>query len=483
MALSYDFNGNRTTRVVTGGSDNGTDSYSYDFENRLIGLVKGTMGGAGTYAYQYDYRTRRIVRDESGASGTFTPLVFSGGTSVQEYNGSISGPTLAVEYLRGSDYGGGVGGILYTVRGGTPSYTHENRRGDVVAKTDGSGSLTYQAQYEGFGSQVASTGTTTDRQKSNSKDTDPTNLVCEGFRYRDLDTGMFINRDPAGFVDGPNLYTYVIQNPWTHFDPEGLKFDDQQFDSETNHMKKRVLNETEVNGKKYPTGNYQQYQRDKAYNEQVDKFNDALDKMRSTPSGSAEYERLKSAKETVEITLTNDSETSHVQNGTTHLTFNTRDDVSPEEPFVNLAHEMFHVTQNINLMEGKQPALPSRTPGMSDADFQKQVANYYQQEAKVAAGGGPEYSDTDDYTHQFDPSKNYWVEQQAVRAQNIVAAEYYSAQDPSGKTTPQSLINDPRGYILQTYSHIDPEDHIPGSGYPSVANNPYGTYRFSKNPP
>ena len=33
---------------------------------------------------------------------------------------------------------------------------------------------------------------------------------------------VFINRDPAGFVDGPNLYTYVKQNPWTGFDPEGL---------------------------------------------------------------------------------------------------------------------------------------------------------------------------------------------------------------------------------------------------------------------
>ena len=27
---------------------------------------------------------------------------------------------------------------------------------------------------------------------------------------------------PFGFVDGPNLYTYVRQNPWTAFDPEGL---------------------------------------------------------------------------------------------------------------------------------------------------------------------------------------------------------------------------------------------------------------------
>jgi uncharacterized protein RhaS with RHS repeats len=44
----------------------------------------------------------------------------------------------------------------------------------------------------------------------------------EGFRYRDLETGVWLSRDPAGFVDGPNLYAYVKQNPWTGFDPDGL---------------------------------------------------------------------------------------------------------------------------------------------------------------------------------------------------------------------------------------------------------------------
>jgi uncharacterized protein RhaS with RHS repeats len=37
-----------------------------------------------------------------------------------------------------------------------------------------------------------------------------------------LETGQFLSRDPAGLVDGPNLYTYVQQNPWTAFDPLGL---------------------------------------------------------------------------------------------------------------------------------------------------------------------------------------------------------------------------------------------------------------------
>jgi hypothetical protein len=42
-------------------------------------------------------------------------------------------------------------------------------------------------------------------------------------RYRDLETGVWLSRDPAGFVDGPNLYAYVVQNPWSKFDPDGLE--------------------------------------------------------------------------------------------------------------------------------------------------------------------------------------------------------------------------------------------------------------------
>jgi len=58
--------------------------------------------------------------------------------------------------------------------------------------------------------------------RANTKDEDPTRLLNEGLRYRDLATGVFISRDPAGFVDGPNVYTYVRQNPWSHYDPVGL---------------------------------------------------------------------------------------------------------------------------------------------------------------------------------------------------------------------------------------------------------------------
>ena len=218
ITYTYDQSGNRTTRTVANAE---TDTYTYDFENRLATLTRA--GGAtanGTHAYTYDYRARRVGRDESQAGGSDTALSFSGGTSVQERDASTG--TLQVTFIRGSDYGGGVGGMLYSLRGGTPSYAYSNHRGDITARTDGTNNITWQASYEAFGTRTQETGTTADRQRGNTKDEDPTGLLNDGFRYRDLEAGVFITRDPAGFVDGPNLYTYVRQNPWSAFDPEGL---------------------------------------------------------------------------------------------------------------------------------------------------------------------------------------------------------------------------------------------------------------------
>lgn len=222
-SYTYDFSGNRTTRTV----GTLTDSYGYDVDNRLVRLTKNTAGGTtGSYAYVYDHRTRRVSRTEGSVT---TKVVFSGGTSVQEYTGAGAG-VLTVDYVRGSDWGGGVGGILYSMRGAahdTPSFAHYNRREDVTARTDGAGAITYQASYEAGGTRTAEFGATQDRQKANTKEEDPTGLLNEGQRYRDLETDTFITRDPAGFVDGPNLYAYVRQNPWSAFDPDGLASGDK----------------------------------------------------------------------------------------------------------------------------------------------------------------------------------------------------------------------------------------------------------------
>lgn len=213
----------KDTGAVIGAS---ADTYAYDRENRLISLNRNSSGGTGTYGYEYDYRICRVVRDESSAGGKNVHLTFSGGLAVQEFDQTPKPPELDVTLIRGSDYGGGVGGMLYSVRSGVASYAHANARGDITSKTDGSGAVTWQAAYEADGTRTVETApgfaTNQCRQRGNTKDEDSTGLLNEGMRHRDLESGVFLTRDPAGFVDGPNLYAYVRQNPWAMIDPLGL---------------------------------------------------------------------------------------------------------------------------------------------------------------------------------------------------------------------------------------------------------------------
>ena len=212
----YDANGNRIEERLNAVVSR---SYAYDYDNRLITLNDSALG---SYEYAYDSRTRRVLRDETQGSGQRTELSFSAGNSVQEIESSAT----TVEYIRGSDYGGGVGGILYTIRGNARTFNSYNGRGDVVSQTNDTEGIEWQGHYEAFGEVVDQEGSNVERQRSNTKDRDPTGLTNEGMRYRDSVT--FLTRDPAGFVDGPNVYTYVRQNPWTYYDPYGL-FDWGQF--------------------------------------------------------------------------------------------------------------------------------------------------------------------------------------------------------------------------------------------------------------
>jgi RHS repeat-associated protein len=221
--LTYDAAGNRITQSITpaGGSAQLT-TYAWDYDNRLTSV---TLPGSVTHSYGCDYRMRRVTRSEPGENPV--AMTFSGGLSVAEYE--VTDPLLGtlgvspeVEYQRGPDMGGGVGGLLYSLRSGTPKFNLGNGRGDVVAQSDSTGDLTWTASYEAYGKRTVETGSNADRQRANTKEEDPTGLLNEGFRYRDLETGTWLSRDPAGFVDGPNLYAYVTQNPWSKFDPDGL---------------------------------------------------------------------------------------------------------------------------------------------------------------------------------------------------------------------------------------------------------------------
>ena len=235
-ALTYDDNGNRASQSITqvsGQNGSGTHPpaaatgqtlHTWDALDRLTGVE--TPDGT-QHTYTYDHRTRRIgLLEDNGTLAKHTALTFTGGLSTAEWEEEDATPDLntapTVEYQRGPDMGGGVGGLLYSLRTGTAKYNLSNGRGDIIAQSDQTAALTWTASYEANGKRTKETGANADKQRGNSKDEDPTGLLNEGRRYRCLETGVWLSRDPAGFVDGLNLYAYVKQNSWSAFDPEGL---------------------------------------------------------------------------------------------------------------------------------------------------------------------------------------------------------------------------------------------------------------------
>lgn len=155
-------------------------------------------------------------------------LVFDGGLSVQEYDVSQASSlptvaTLTTESIRGEGMGGGVGGMVYSVRNGQVEASHSNHRGDVIARTDNLGNLSWFARYKAYGTRFDEFGATYDRQRGNTKDEETSfKGLSEGERWRDLEHGVMFQPDPLGYYDGPNRYVYVQNNPLTHFDARGL---------------------------------------------------------------------------------------------------------------------------------------------------------------------------------------------------------------------------------------------------------------------
>ncbi len=225
VTFGYDGDGNRTSRTEGGLL---THTYAWNSDHRLSGVVKLAAGvnPSASYAYAYDHRARRIARTEPNAGNApeTTTVSFAGGLSVLETKAGA--PTL--DLVRGPDQGGGVGGLLYSQRteAGTVQplrLNHYSHRGDVTAQSDASGAMTWAGAYQAFGTRAAEWGANPERQRANTKEEDPTGLVNEGHRPRCLETGVFISKDPAGYVDGPNLYAFVRQNPWSSWDLEGLR--------------------------------------------------------------------------------------------------------------------------------------------------------------------------------------------------------------------------------------------------------------------
>jgi len=190
------------------------ESYSWDFENRLIqAVVPGTNGGTTTF--KYDPWGRRVQK--SGPSGLINYLYEGDGDNVIEEVDN-SGNILA-RYTQGLE----TDELLSELRSGTASYYELDALSSVTSLSTAAGALANTYTFDSFGNLTASTGTVINPFQYTGRDKDSeTGLYYYRARYFDPKVGRFMGEDPLGVRDHLNMYTYVGNSPINFDDPLGL---------------------------------------------------------------------------------------------------------------------------------------------------------------------------------------------------------------------------------------------------------------------
>ncbi|MFZ5937765.1 RHS repeat-associated core domain-containing protein [Pseudomonas sp. HS6-2] len=106
-------------------------------------------------------------------------------------------------------------------------YSYANLTGSSGLEVDGAGNIISLEEYYPYGgtavwaarSQVEAPYKTV---RYSGKERDATGLYYYGFRYYQPWVGRWLSPDPAGAVDGLNLFSMIANNPVTFFDTDGL---------------------------------------------------------------------------------------------------------------------------------------------------------------------------------------------------------------------------------------------------------------------
>lgn len=196
-SYTYDLAGQ--TKTVT--SPAGLTTLNYDEEGRLTQV----SGVAGYQSYSYNGLDARRTKTIGGTTNTFKRMGAS--------------PTAPVIKDSNATYTPGVS----ERRGGVSKWAHSDYLRSAKQLTNSSESVTDTKQYDAFGMQTGTTGSTPTPfgfAGGHGYQSDETGLQLLGHRYYDPSTGRFLTRDPI--KDGRNWYGYCENNPAILADPNGL---------------------------------------------------------------------------------------------------------------------------------------------------------------------------------------------------------------------------------------------------------------------
>ncbi len=199
VSQTYDDNGCLTS--------DGTWTYGFDTINQLVAATDGVTSAS----YLYDPMGRQLQKN---IGGTKTNYLYSGMQRLADYDGSGS---LLQRYV----YGTGLDEPLVKIAsGGTKTYMHHDRMGNVIAIANSSGAVINRYKYSPWGESPSMSGTTFGFQGQ--RYDSETGLYYMKARYYDPKAGRFLQPDPIGYGDGLNIYLFGYNNPLNNTDPYGL---------------------------------------------------------------------------------------------------------------------------------------------------------------------------------------------------------------------------------------------------------------------
>jgi len=216
QAIMYDTNGNLT--------DDGTNTYTYDEENRL--LTADNINHSASYTY--DPFNRRVSKTVDGVT---TYYVYDGDEVIAEYD---VGGLLTAEYT----YADSIDEVLTMDRNGNTYYYHYDGLGSVTDVTDAAGAVQESYKYnpygqpsifDSLGSPIISSAIGNRYMFTGREWDSESEIYYYRARMYDPALGRFLQRDPLGYVDSLNLYSYTRNNPVNWLDPTGESASDVIF--------------------------------------------------------------------------------------------------------------------------------------------------------------------------------------------------------------------------------------------------------------
>ncbi|UBM23584.1 RHS repeat protein [Pseudomonas sp. p1(2021b)] len=187
-------------------------------------------------SYRYDSRSQRVLKASTQRTASSTQaqrVIYLPGLELRTHT---NGDTLMQELqvLTVGEAGRAQVRVLHWAAGKPDDlpndqlrYSYDNLLGSSALEVDGAGNLISQEEYYPFGgtavwaarNEVEASYKTV---RYSGKERDATGLYYYGYRYYQPWAGRWLSADPAGTVDGLNLFRMVSNNPTTLVDKQGL---------------------------------------------------------------------------------------------------------------------------------------------------------------------------------------------------------------------------------------------------------------------